>query len=491
MNQLKKIYPSPNEASRLEKTGETSRLGETGEIPSSSPPQSISSSTPVNTETPSKTTSTEKPNTPEKEPAVKKNILSQALDALSDENNAGLVFDQTVFSKSSADVDWPRIVRIINLIITSAIEQDAHVIHIEAGEDDVRVFFRIDGFLYKIYNLSSWLREAISTGLKLLAKMDIEQNIRQIGDFQVSYNGQNKTIQVSTVPLYSGEKFVLEFVKKRFSSTLSDLGMPSMYQEILERKFQRGQRLILFSGLRDCGKTTSIYASLKTCLTNKTAMILEGARKPYVIPGVPKLETDTIGEKQEFIEHLILQDVDVIYLGKYLQDPQSAKLAFEITQSGHVVFASTFARNSITAFFYLLQLGIDYYTLASCLSLVICQSLARLNCEKCAQSYHPDPRLLSELRYPNDLHYKKGTGCPTCRFRGFRGRTGLFEVLEVNENLQYALLSKAPMPEITPILQRGLQISLAQSAFEQVAEGKTCPEEILRCLSYEVARLKS
>ncbi len=376
------------------------------------------------------------------------------------------------------------IVRLVDLIMTQAISDGASDVHIEPLEDKVVVRFRIDGVLYDTLTPPKQFRDAIIVRVKILSDMDVaERRIPLDGRFTARFEGAEVDVRVSSLPTIYGEKIALRLLRK--SAAATSIEMLGFEPDTLKR-FRAGLRkpwgMVLVSGPTGSGKSTSLYAGLSELdRVGKNITTLEDPVEYHL----GRMNQVNINTKAGMtfgagLRALMRQDPDIIMIGE-VRDMETAELAIRAALTGHLVLTTVHANDSAATLTRLIDIGIEPYLVTSAVHLVMAQRLVRRVCSECKEPYEPDPaalRALGEDKLKGVTFYH-GVGCKQCKGRGYKGRVGLYELLEVTPELAELAIANASAEQIrSRAFELGL-VTLKDSAIQKVIDGVTTVEEVL------------
>jgi type IV pilus assembly protein PilB len=378
-----------------------------------------------------------------------------------------------------------------SIILTAVQEGDVSDIHIEPMADRLRVRFRQDGILVQFKDYPTSLIPAITARLKVMCNADIAEKRRpQGGRLFYEQNGQKLDIRVSFYVTVHGEKIVLRILN-RMSSVLNleEVGMlPRMLKRFREDVLDRPSGVMITTGPTGSGKTTTVYSCINYIKTPYTSIITAEDPVEYIIDGIAQCSINpTINlTYEEALRHIVRQDPDVIVIGE-IRDNFSAQIAVQAALTGHKVLTTFHTEDSIGGIVRLLNMDIEAFLISSTVVSVVAQRLVRKVCSKCSVAYQVKAGELQGLGLePKEIigiEFRKGQGCPHCRYTGYKGRIAVFEVLILDENVRNAILARKMSHEIRVIAMEsnGLTTLLEDGILKAVA-GLTTPEELLRCL---------
>lgn len=379
------------------------------------------------------------------------------------------------------------VIRLVNLLISKAVESRASDIHIEPFERALRVRYRIDGVLVDTESPPKRLQAAVISRIKLMARMNIaERRLPQDGRIRLEVNHKDLDLRVSTIPTIHGESVVLRLLDRAsVLPGLGDLGFPREAQQRFEALITRPHGMILVTGPTGSGKTTTLYSALRQINSVEKKIITIEDPVEYQLEGVNQIQVKPkIGLTfATGLRHIVRQDPDVILVGE-IRDRETAEIAIHAALTGHLVLSTLHTNDAAGGITRLLDMGIEDYLVTSTLLSVLAQRLVRRICAACRTPYVPEARVWQDLGLsaasPRDPHLFRGEGCPTCNGTGYFGRLGIFELLVMEEPLQRLVLGKGDANAVrAKAMTLGMQ-SLWQDGCDKVTAGITTPEEVLR-----------
>jgi len=385
------------------------------------------------------------------------------------------------------------VVSAVEYILHYALDQRASDVHIEPRRDISVIRMRIDGVLHNVHQLPKVVHPAIVSRIKTLARMDIAEKRRpQDGRIKTARADREVEMRVSTVATAFGEKLVLRvFDPGALLQDLPDLGMFEQQLTLAEKFLARPHGMILVTGPTGSGKTTTLYAALRTIATPEVNVMTIEDPIEIVVDAFNQIAVQPkIGVTfAEALRHVLRQDPDIIMVGE-VRDVETAEIALQAALTGHMVLATLHTNDSASAITRLLELGIDPFILSSTLVGVVAQRLVRSICAQCRVETFLTPDQMTLLGL--DVHELKaqgqdpqlmvafGEGCVQCRSTGLLGRTGVFEVLEVDDKLRKLIIGKVSAKEITKQARHDGLLTLREAAIKKLAKGQTSFEEVLR-----------
>jgi len=406
--------------------------------------------------------------------------------------------DQERLDLVATDLDEPRdllesddeapIIRLVNSLLFQAVKDRASDIHIEPFERDLTVRFRIDGVLYDILSPPKRFQPVIISRVKIMAGLNIaEKRLPQDGRIRIRLAGKDVDIRVSVVPTAYGERVVMRLLDKTSTVLhLEELGLQGAKHESVSKLIRQSHGIILVTGPTGSGKTTTLYACLAKINTSDKNIITIEDPIEYQLHGIgqiqvnPKIELTFAGG----LRSILRQDPDVIMVGE-IRDTETAEIAIQAALTGHLVFSTLHTNDSFGAMTRLLDMGIEPFLVSSSVIAVMAQRLVRRVCPSCREAYRPTREELEEIgltpqRVVGREIYKPGSGCPQCKKTGYRGRSGIHELLVVDDEIRGLVMKNADASSIRrAATARGMN-TLREDGAEKVLAGITTIEEILR-----------
>ena len=419
-------------------------------------------------------------------------LLDQAYNALSSADDVIRAFEladdfrpgdaQDAFA---VDENAP-VVQVVNRILTQGVRSRASDIHVEPLEDNVRVRYRVDGAMTEAIVLPRRMGPAISSRLKVMAELNIVERRRpQDGQFSLRVDGRPIDVRVSVVPTVEGEKTVMRLLDKTKSLiSMGDLGMIPTVEQPFLRMAKSPLGMVLCTGPTGSGKTTTLYAALTEVNDPTKNVVTIEDPVEYQFHGVSQMQVSDTGMGfAEGLRGILRQDPDVILVGE-IRDEETARIAMQAALTGHLVLSSLHAIDSVAAIHRFTDMGIQPFLVASAINGVVAQRLLRRLCTTCREPVQPSQRdiqLVAEFtdgQMPNI--WFKPAGCNLCNDTGFRGRIGVYELLEFSDAIREAVVSKASHAEVREIAIREGMKTMQQQAFQLVTDGITTVDEVLR-----------
>ncbi len=382
-------------------------------------------------------------------------------------------------------VDGSPIINLVNLAVLTAIRDGASDIHIEPTKRATLIRYRIDGHLRELMSAPNSMHAAISSRIKVIGKMDIaERRLPQEGRVHVVAEGREVDLRVSSMPTLLGEKIVLRILdKSNLQLSLEKLGVGAAQLPAFRRIFSRAHGIVLVTGPTGSGKTTTLYSVLDLLNSPDKNIVTIEDPVEYQLDGVNQIQVnELIGLSfARALRSILRQDPDVIMVGE-IRDEDTARVAIQAALTGHLVLSTMHTNSAPGAFVRLSDMGIEPYLLASAFNGVVAQRLARTICPYCRTSYYPSDSALADAGWLGERNrvFYKGEGCKQCHDSGFRGRSGVYEVLEVTEEARAAIHTLEDEEQLRAAGRRGGWRPLREEGLRLVDEGRSTLEEVLR-----------
>jgi general secretion pathway protein E len=408
-----------------------------------------------------------------------------------DKLDRNTVIDEVKALQASEDLlnvaDRAPVIKLVNLVLFEAVQQEASDIHIQPYEDRLMVRMRIDGVLFDIFDLPAAVQDEVVSRIKVMGRMNIaEKRLPQDGRATVQVGDRIIDLRVSTVPASHGERVVIRLLDKSVRLyTLDELGMDRRALERFARLITVEHGLILVTGPTGSGKTTTLYAALGQIDSKEHNIITLEDPIEYQLDGISQIQ---ISEKKGMtfasgLRSVLRQDPDIVMIGE-IRDHETAAMAIQSALTGHLVFSTLHTNDAASAVTRLLDLGVEPYLVGSSVIGVLAQRLVRRVCPKCAAPHTPDPAELHSLHYAPSAQepdrFLKGAGCPSCRGTGYHGRAGCFELLIVNDEVRKLVTARATAAEINEAARRAGMRTLSDDGLVKAAAGITTLDEVMR-----------
>ena len=396
--------------------------------------------------------------------------------------------DLALLEKQSEDAP---VVKLVNKVLYDALNEGASDIHIEPYEKEYRVRYRIDGVLYVKINPPLKLRDAITSRVKIMAKLDIaEKRLPQDGRIKIKTKHQGRLkeldFRVSVIPTLFGEKIVLRLLdKENLKLDMTKLGLEADSLRRLEKAILKPYGMILVTGPTGSGKTNTLYSAMSRINTPEINILTAEDPVEFNIPGINQVQMkEQIGLNfAAALRSFLRQDPNIILVGE-IRDFETAEIAIKAALTGHLVLSTLHTNDAPSTVNRLMNMGIEPFLVASSVLLIAAQRLIRKICPECKEESRVPLEALVEIGFTEEEARKvviyKGRGCPICGNTGYKGRVGLFEVLEVTDNIRELILVGASALEIKRKAVEEGMITLRRSGLEKLRMGLTSIEEVLR-----------
>ncbi|MEG6551300.1 type II secretion system ATPase GspE [Desulfocurvibacter africanus] len=379
------------------------------------------------------------------------------------------------------------VVKKVNLILTKAVESAASDIHLETFQDRIQVRFRIDGILQDFEALPRHLQQAIVSRIKIMARLDIaERRLPQDGKMFLKIAGKSIDMRVSCLPTTHGESVVIRLLDRTsISFSMEKLGFPALQLEAFDQLIRQPHGIVLVTGPTGSGKTTTLYSALNTLNSPDKKIITIEDPVEYDLDGINQVQANPKAGLTfaSGLRSIVRQDPDVILIGE-IRDRETADIAVQSALTGHLVFSTLHTNDAAGAVTRLVEIGVEDYLLSSSLLGILAQRLLRVLCPACKKPFLPDEALVRRLGMPwtptpaEPLY--EAVGCPKCSNTGYRGRTAIFEVLPVSDEVKSLILESKSSTAIRDLaVSQGMQL-LRDSGWEKVRQGLSSATEVLR-----------
>ncbi|MBI4062360.1 type II/IV secretion system protein [Candidatus Gottesmanbacteria bacterium] len=400
--------------------------------------------------------------------------------------------------KVSAVLEDPPVAKIVDELISAAYQDKASDIHIEPQEKQSTIRFRIDSVLHDVLEIPKALHDRIVTRIKVLSSLRTDEHLSaQDGKMRVAMDEETLDIRVSIIPIADGEKSVLRLLSSRSRQyTLTDLGMNERDLAIVTKAFNRSYGMILSTGPTGCGKTTTIYSIVKILNTREKNITSIEDPIEYRIQGANQVQVNTKTNLTfaNGLRSILRQDPNIIFVGE-IRDSETAGIAVNAALTGHLVLSTLHTNDAATAIPRLSDMKVEPFLVASTVNVIIAQRLIRKICDICKMT-HSMPRkdLAAHIHADmlgkyfggsGDLTLYKGKGCKVCRNTGYAGRIGIFEVLEVTQEIRTLIANKSDSDTIEDQAVKQGMTTMLDDGLEKVKRGTTTIEEIIRVTKAE------
>ncbi|MGI9013597.1 MAG: ATPase, T2SS/T4P/T4SS family [Phycisphaerales bacterium] len=401
----------------------------------------------------------------------------------------GVTVHQAVSEAEDAE-DLGEGIRAFRLMLLAAFCARATDVHLEPKQDHAVARIRVDGFMVPACEMNRAVFQRIFGLVKILSQIETSRkNAVQDGHFSVAVPGRRVDYRVSFTPSMHGQKLVVRVLDTANAPTrLHELGMAAWMYEKIRAITTRDAGMLVACGPTGSGKTTTLYSALREIdVTVRNVITIEDPVE-YSLEGCTQIPVDTKQGNSfgQMLRSVLRQDPDVIYVGE-IRDNETAQTAMQASMTGHLVFTTVHAKDSIGAIFRMLDLGVEPYLVANSVNLIVAQRLVRLLCESCRKPIRPTPAQVMRMgRYIEGVtEIFSPTGCKRCLRTGYIGRAAIFELLEVTDELRDVILNKPAIQDIRAIVNRGIFYTLSQSGYQLVGRGLTGVDEIDRVAGSE------
>jgi type IV pilus assembly protein PilB len=380
------------------------------------------------------------------------------------------------------------IVRFVNLLISQAVADGASDIHIEPGERELRVRYRIDGVLHEVMRAQRSIQAGVISRLKIMADVDIaERRIPQDGRISITAHGKAIDLRFSTLPTVYGEKVVMRVLDKTsVLLELEDLGFLDHNLTRFEASYRKPYGTILVTGPTGSGKSTTLYATLNVLNQPGVNIITTEDPVEYRLAGISQVQVNNkVGLTfARALRSILRQDPDIVLVGE-MRDKETAHIGIEAALTGHLVLSTLHTNDAPSAVTRLTEMGIEPFLVGSAVDCVLAQRLARRVCSKCVDMISPDPEVLKAAGFGDDIVEERpaiphAVGCSACSNTGYRGRLAVHEVMTVTEEIERLTVARASSEEVTRVaIEQGMR-PLREDGLAKVLLGRTTIEEIGR-----------
>jgi type IV pilus assembly protein PilB len=383
------------------------------------------------------------------------------------------------------------VVRLVNVLLADALQRGASDIHIEPYEREMRIRFRIDGVLYDVMHPPMRLRDALISRIKIMSKLDIaEKRLPQDGRIKIKLRAHGRSreldFRVSTLPTLFGEKVVLRLLdKERLMLDMTKLGFEPESLVKFQRNITKPYGMVLVTGPTGSGKTNTLYSALQALNTSETNIMTAEDPVEFNLPGINQVQMkEQIGLNfAAALRSFLRQDPNIILVGE-IRDFETAEIAIKAALTGHLVLSTLHTNDAPSTISRLMNMGIEPFLVATSVNLIQAQRLIRRICKDCKVEHHLPPEGLVEVGFTleeaRQLKTYKGSGCTKCNNTGYKGRVGLYEVMEVTEEIRELILIGASALELRKRAIEDGMITLRESGLHKIRNGITTLEEVVR-----------
>jgi type IV pilus assembly protein PilB len=396
--------------------------------------------------------------------------------------------DLTTLSRISEDAP---VVRLVNVLLVDALRRGASDIHVEPYEKELRIRFRIDGVLYDVMRPPLKMRDALISRVKIMSKLDIsEKRLPQDGRIKIKVKVDSRSreldFRVSTLPTLFGEKVVLRLLdKENLMLDMTKLGFEPESLVKFQRNISKPYGMVLVTGPTGSGKTNTLYSALQSLNTIQTNIMTAEDPVEFNLMGINQVQMkEQIGLNfAAALRAFLRQDPNIILVGE-IRDFETAEIAIKAALTGHLVLSTLHTNDAPSTISRLMNMGIEPFLVATSVNLIQAQRLIRRVCKDCKREHPTPPEALMEVGFSAEdaraLKTYKGTGCATCNNTGYKGRIGLYEVMEINDDIRELILIGASSLELRKKAIEDGMITLRESGLTKVRAGLTTLEEVVR-----------
>ena len=378
------------------------------------------------------------------------------------------------------------VIRYANYLISSAVRDGASDIHIEPGEKRLRVRCRIDGMLFEQHAPPLQMHAAVISRLKIMANLDIaERRLPQDGRIRAMVQGRGVDLRVSTLPVAHGEKCVIRILDNRsITIGLENLGMERDMLEDFKRQILGPHGIVLVTGPTGSGKSTTLYSALQIMDSGRLNISTVEDPVEYELPTINQVNVhDSIGMTfSAALRSLLRQDPDIIMIGE-IRDEETARIAVQASLTGHLVLSTLHTNDAPSSITRLINIGVEPYLISAAVNAVLAQRLVRRICENCKQPMEevgPNIAAYLQMHQASGIKLYYGAGCEKCRQTGYKGRTGIYELLEMDDEIRNLITTSPALSELRRGVEKKGMYTLRQDGLAKVAAGLTTVEEIMR-----------
>lgn len=396
--------------------------------------------------------------------------------------------DLAMLAKASEDAP---VVRLVNVLLVDSLRRGASDIHIEPYEKDFRIRFRIDGVLYDVMHPPMKMRDALISRLKIMAKLDIsEKRLPQDGRIKIKVKIDNRSreldFRVSTLPTLFGEKVVLRLLdKEKLMLDMTKLGFEKQSLEMFQRNISKPYGMVLVTGPTGSGKTNTLYSALQSLNTPETNIMTAEDPVEFNLPGINQVQMkEQIGLNfAAALRSFLRQDPNIVLVGE-IRDFETAEIAIKAALTGHLVLSTLHTNDAPSTISRMVNMGIEPFLVATSVNIIQAQRLIRRICKECKEEQKIPVEALIEIGFSEEeaptLKSYKGKGCTTCNGTGYKGRVGLYEVMEITDELRELIIIGASAIELRKRAVELGMITLRESGLYKLREGITTIEEVVK-----------
>ncbi len=419
---------------------------------------------------------------------MSRDSAEQVIEGMHEEDDSALIMSEIEDAGDLLDEtsDAP-IIRLVNLMLSQAVKARASDIHIEPYRNKLKIRYRVDGILYDKLTPPKHIQSTLVSRVKIMAKLNIaEKRLPQDGRIEIRIADKNVDIRVSTIPTAFGERVVLRLLdKSSVLLRLSDLGMPEHGQRIFDRLIRAPYGIILVTGPTGSGKTTTLYGALSTINSQEINIITIEDPIEYQIDGIAQIQVNPKIDLTfaKGLRSIVRQDPDVILVGE-IRDLETVQIAIQSALTGHLVFSTLHTNDSASAVTRLIDMGTESFLVSSSVIAILAQRLVRIICAQCKEEYTPGEESLQSIGVSPEMAEGKkiyrGKGCPACLNTGYKGRTGIFEFMIVDDAIKTLILKTSDANLIKREAVKQGMVTVRDNGAQKVLDGITTIEEVFR-----------
>lgn len=407
----------------------------------------------------------------------------RAVDELgADADLSSLIDDLPQNSDLLSGEDDAPVIRLINAVLSQAVREKASDVHLEPFEDRVAIRFRIDGVLTEVLSPKPEIAPVLVSRIKVMARLDIaEKRLPQDGRITVKLAGHGVDIRVSTIPSAHGERVVMRLLDQAAGQlSLEQLSMPDIVLKRFNSALKKPHGIILVTGPTGSGKTTTLYAGLSQINDRSRNILTIEDPVEYLLPGIGQTQVNSKVDMTfaRGLRAILRQDPDVVMVGE-IRDGETASIAVQASLTGHLVLSTLHTNTAIGAITRLQDMGVEPFLLSSSVEVVMAQRLVRLLCQDCKQPYQAIDSEIERFRLPADAQLFQPGGCEKCNHSGYRGRSGIYELIEIDDTLRQLIHESAGEQAMLRHARQN-SVSIDQNGLNRVLAGHTSLEEVLR-----------
>jgi type IV pilus assembly protein PilB len=432
--------------------------------------------------------------------AISDDTLATALQALGvgGGGGGGELADTALTMSAGADEDIDQvralaeeapIIRVVNVLLSTAIKERASDIHVEPDRRGIRIRYRIDGVLHERMHMPKYVHAPLVSRIKIMSDINIaERRVPMDGRIHIRHENKDYDLRVSTLPTVFGEKAVMRILDQSTALVgLSRLGLYADMQAELERLIVQPNGMLFSTGPTGSGKTTTQYGILNRINSVEKNIITIEDPIEYQLPGINQVNVNRKAGLTfaTAMRHFVRQDPDIIMVGE-VRDLETAEIAVQASLTGHLVLSTLHTNDAPSAVTRLVDMGVEPFLISASIIGVLAQRLGRRVCGNCKEEYAPSPELLARLGLRvaegQEAHFYRGRGCELCMHTGYYGRVGIFELMVMNEEIGDLIVRRAPLSEVREAAIASGMKSLKLDGFQKVLDGVTTLEEVMRVI---------